>query len=72
MNPIKNFKNLIFILQYIFDVSFFGISTLINIMQFLYHCYSSRRGFKIKLKQSVKIKIIIRYIKYKLFRNKKN
>ncbi len=72
-NLIRNFKNLIFILQYIFDISFFGIGIVINIIIFLFHCYHSNKGFKLKLKQIVKGKVMKRYIrkktKYQKIRN---
>lgn len=65
-NLIRNFKSLIFILQYIFDISFFGIGMLLNIIIFLFHCYHSNKGFKIKIKQIVNRKILKRHVRKKI------
>lgn len=69
MNPIRNFKSMIFILQYIFDISLFGVGIVMNITIFFFHCYSSKKGLKKKLKQLINKKLIIKYVKYKISKN---
>lgn len=66
-NLIRHFKSLIFILQYIFDISFFGLGILINIIILLFDCYHSKKGFNRKLKQVTNIRL-----RYKAMRLKFN
>lgn len=66
INPIRHFKNFIFVLQYIFDISFYKIRIAINVFIFLFHCYFSKKGFKKKLKQTVDKKLIYRYVRKKI------
>ncbi|HBO23745.1 MAG TPA: hypothetical protein DD649_12785 [Providencia sp.] len=66
-NLIRNFKSLIFILQYIFDISFFGVGILLNVIIFLFDCYHSNKGFIQKLKQVINLRL-----RYRNFRLKVN
>ncbi len=54
MNIIRSFKGMFFIMHYMFDISFFGISIFMNIIQFLCHCYDSKKRFEQKIKQVLK------------------